>query len=257
MNNEEIIAVSQNRWKDAQKWEGDLWIKNNTRNSYLKLFWKFIRAMQYPEMFLNYIKYNDFYCGDDWNYWWLKAFENFKVLPKNFERALEVGCGPYTNIRLISRISDIKEIHCADPLIDIYKIFKLTWLASQIKKNKVKAYNFMCEKIEAPDNFYDLVVCINVLDHVQDTALCLKEINRVTKKGGYIILGQDLSDKDSLANAKTRDDIGHPIKINHTTLERDLEVDFKFCLKKIIPKEQGRNPEAHYGTFIFIGSKVN
>ena len=34
MDKKEIILVQENRWKEACKWEGNLWIKNNQGNCY-------------------------------------------------------------------------------------------------------------------------------------------------------------------------------------------------------------------------------
>ena len=124
--NAEILKTSEKRWSDAQEFERSLWITNNQRNSYLKILAKFVRAVKNPKMLFNYLKYRDFYCGDDWNYWWMEQFENYIMLPKSVERALEIGCGPYTNIRLISKKCKIKEIYCSDPLIDVYTSCKLS-----------------------------------------------------------------------------------------------------------------------------------
>jgi len=41
------------------------------------------------------------YKGDDWNYWWRKVFDNYKFLPTHVNNAIELGCGPYTNARLV------------------------------------------------------------------------------------------------------------------------------------------------------------
>lgn len=251
----EILNVSEKRWLDAQDFERNLWIQNNQRNSYLRIFSKFIRGIKNPKMLFNYFKYHDFYCGDDWNYWWMEQFENYRTLPKYFEKALEVGCGPFTNIRLISKCCKINKIYCCDPLIYVYKSFNLTWLSSQILKNRIKISSNKCENLKFDNNYFDLVVCINVLDHVQDVEKCLKEIARVVKRGGFIIFGQDLSDEKDLTKRMVRNDIGHPIKIHHITLECFLDNLCDCHLKKILPRDKGRNPIAHYGTYIFNGKK--
>jgi ubiquinone/menaquinone biosynthesis C-methylase UbiE len=251
----EILAVSEDRWSKAQDFESNLWIKGNQKNSYLKLLLKFALAIRKPLMLFDYLKYRDFYCGDDWNYWWMKEFEGYRKVPKSAERALEIGCGPYTNIRLISKKCKIKEIYCSDPLINVYTSFKLTWLCTQFSKNRIKISNDKCENLRFDDDCFDLVVCINVLDHVQDAEKCLKEMIRVSKSGGFIILGQDLSDEDDLSNRIVRDDIGHPIKIHHASLDATLDNVCECHLKKILPRDKGRNPIAHYGTYIFIGQK--
>lgn len=255
MKKEEVVSVSKDRWQEAQEWEGNLWVQNNQRNGYLKVLLKFIRALAKPDLLLNYVKYGDFYCGDDWNYWWLKAFDNYKALPEHFEKAIEVGCGPFTNIRLISKISKIKEIYCTDPLINTYATFKLTWLKTQLKKHNIKISNDSCEKLNFPDNFCDLVVCINVLDHVRNATECLREMTRVIKRGGFLVLGQELSNEEDVKITAVRDDTGHPIKISQDTIDTFLTGGFESNFRKIMLREEGRNPMAHCGTYIFIGQK--
>lgn len=253
--NAEILEISEKRWSDAQEFERNLWITNSQRNSYLKILAKFVRAMKNPKILFNYLKYRDFYCGDDWNYWWMEQFENYRRLPKSVERALEIGCGPYTNIRIISKKCKIKEIYCCDPLVDVYISFKLTWLSTEASRKKIRISNDKCENLKFDDNYFDLIVCINVLDHVQDAEKCLKEMSRLAKQGGFIVFGQDLSDEEDLSNRIVRDDIGHPIKIHHTTLDVIFDDVCECHLKKILPRNKGRNPFAHYGTYIFIGQK--
>jgi ubiquinone/menaquinone biosynthesis C-methylase UbiE len=254
---EEKLKVNETRWKEAQIYEREVWIKRNQNNSLLRLVRKFVSYLiKKPDLFLISIRYSDFYCGDDSNLWWLKQFDKYKVLPKYIERALEVGCGPFTNMRLISKCSKINEIVCSDPSIELYKTFKLTWLVRQIKKNKIKVSDDKCENLKYPDKYFDLVVCINVLDHVQDAIQCLKEIDRVIKIGGFIILGQDLSNKEDIEKImKTKDEIGHPIKINHILLDDFFKQTYKNCFKRVLPRDKGRDPKSHYGTYIFIGQK--
>ena len=252
---DEIMTVPEERWSNAQEFERDIWVKSNQRNCYLKLLLKFARAVRKPTMLLNYLKYRDFFCGDDWNYWWMREFESYRKLPRSAERALEVGCGPYTNIRLISQKCKIKEIYCCDPLIYTYTTFKLTWLSAKFSRNRIKVFDYKCEKMKFGDDYFDLVICINVLDHVQNAEKCLKEMLRMTQKGGVIVLGQDLSDEEDLSNKMVRDDVGHPIKIHHTTLDAFFDSTCVPLLRKVLPRDEGRNPPAHYGTYIFIGQK--
>lgn len=44
------------------------------------------------------------------------------------------------------------------------------------------------ENLTYPDEFFDLVHCINALDHTKDVQKALSEMKRVCKKGGYIYL---------------------------------------------------------------------
>lgn len=254
-NDPSIIKVDNETWQKAQHQEGYNWVWLNRRNGYLKLVYKFLRALKNPKRLLQYIKFRDFYCGDDWNYWWLEAFENYKVLPKELGRALEVGSGPYSNIRLISRLVKIKEIHCTDPLMFTYLGMRQTWVSENARKNKIKATTGKAEKIEYPDNYFDMVVCNNVLDHVEDAEACFSEMFRVLKPGGYFVFGQDLTDDKDLENPVWRHDHVHPIKLHHTYIESLINPRFEAKLQKITPREEGRHPEQNYGNYVYIGKK--
>jgi SAM-dependent methyltransferase len=251
----EVLSVSEERWRQAQGWESSVWRQANQKNSWLKILAKFARAAKTPNLLYSYLRFRDFYRGDDWNFWWAHAFDNYEGLPKTVERALEIGCGPFTNMRLISKRCNIRNICCSDPLISVYTQFRLTWLSKQVAKNGARAVPVKGEELGFPDGYYDLVVCINVLDHVQDSRRCMEEMLRVTRPGGSIVFGQDLCDDDDLADLHYRTHIGHPIKLHHTTLDEILGAACEPVLKKILPRHQGRDPRVHYGTYILIGRK--
>lgn len=248
-----VTSVSVNDWADAQKYEKETWFINNKRNSFAKLVYKFFKALAKPKEFLRLLYFRDFYCGNDWNFWWLDQFESYQVLPKFLETSLEIGCGPYSNTRIISKLIKIKNIYCSDPLMDVYKTFKLTWVSEQARRGKIKTITGMGESVALPDKSVDLVICVNVLDHVQDASLCLSEVFRVLKPGGFFVFGQDLSDEKDLANLPISQ--GHPIRLSEQFLDSILENKYTPLLKKILSREQGRNPEGHCGTYILIGKK--
>ena len=109
------------------------------------------------------------------------------------------------------------------------------------------------------NNYFDCVVMINVLDHVFDASLCMDKVISITKPGGILLIGQDLSNKADIKNYDDKygsDGIGHPIKIGHEWLEKFLSQRFENILHKILPRELGRDPDVHYGTFIFAGKKI-
>lgn len=247
-----ITEVSSGEWTEAQAYESNTWVLNNQRNSYAKLIYKFIKLLRHPRALWQNIVFRDFYCGDDWNFWWMEKFEKYKALPKHITNALEVGCGPYSNIRIVSKLVQIDNITCTDPLMDTYKKFKLTWVSEMARKGKIKAITETCESISATDNFYDLVICNNVLDHVQDAPKCFREMHRVLKPGGHFVFSQDLTSEAEIARQPKRE--GHPIRLNHTILNETLDPLYTPALKKILPESESRSDE-FYGTYIFIGVK--
>lgn len=255
---DQVLSVDKQKWLTAQEFERQCWISSNQKNSYLQVVAKFLRALKKnPAHFFELLKYRDFYAGDDWNFWWKNKFKDYQALPAHLPKALEVGCGPYTNIRLISKLKKIDEIHCLDPLMNLYLSFKLNWLAEMAKKKKIFTYIGQGEELNFPDKSFDLVICNNVLDHVQDTRACLSEIHRVLKPGGSFVFGQDLSDENDIAKQRQEDRgfAGHPIKVHDQGLDILLAGLYEAKLKEVLSREAGRNPRHHYGTYLFIGVK--
>jgi len=104
--------------------------------------------------------------------------------------------------------------------------------------------------------YFDLAVMINVLDHVEDARRCMENLVRIVRPGGLLVLGQDLTDEQDL-EALRRDPgaTGHPIKLNHEWFEPFLR-SFQPVLKKVLTREEGRDPYQHCGTLVFAGRKV-
>lgn len=249
LERETIVDISQERWKTAQKFE--LEFAQNTIGS-----------------------------DDDWNLWWMKKYSNYSFLEgKEFQNVLEVGCGPHTNVRYILPKITVGKIWLEDPLIQYYITHYLTQCPSTVDtiksliKKPSKKVNFCLEifsnlsysvdlssaKLEDlpyKDGQMDLIVCINVLDHVNNYESCISEMSRLLKSGGILILGQDLTNAEDLVNCpETVSDIGHPIKVDHALIDNSLSRSFDTLSRKILPREEGRNPRAHYGTYLGVFQK--
>lgn len=255
VNDPSITKISEQAWFKAQEYESYGMVLNNRKNGYLKVIYKFIKALKNPYRIWQYIKFRDFYCGDDWNYWWYEQFDGYKVLPKSFDKSLEVGSGPYTNVRLIVRLVKIKEMYFTDPLMHLYKAFRMTWLSRMFEKGKIHALTGKAEQIDFSDQTFDLVICNNVLDHVENAEKCLEEMSRVLKPGGYFVFGQELTNADDLKVSSWRDDVGHPIKLHQTFLDKVFSGMYEPKFKKILSREESRVPQHNYGTYIYIGMK--
>lgn len=219
---------------------------------------------------------------DDWNQWWFSRFEEYELLAnRNFNNVLEVGCGPCTNLwHILPRIT-YRRVFFEDPLIQMFfgrrtdKNDTLTTLLADIARLMIRKKHRRCHLLEmysdpaikidlssAPleelpyaDEMMDLVVCINVLDHVRDYDLCMKEMNRVLAKGGILVLGVDLSNEEDWRNSpESFADAYHPIKVDHNTIDESL-TGYDVVLRRILSREEGRNPLAHYGTYLGIHVK--
>ena len=243
----DIVKVDEQRWEVAQDWERKHWNEaQRLRSRYGKnVAWKLLSPVL-PSKFR----------GDDWNHWWKEQFANYDFLPNIIENGIELGCGPYTNVRLMLDGREFRHLVLSDPLIRDYVKFKLTFVSEMYKSARCVLDGHPIEECPFKSNYFDLVVMINVLDHVRDAELCMANAVDLVRSDGILIIGQDLTDHVDMMQSGVRNDIGHPIKVGHKWMNEFVEGRFENLLYRILPRESGRNPEAHYGTYIFAGRKL-
>lgn len=239
--------VTYERWQTAQKWEQSHWLRDR------KALAKY--GKNYIWRLLSMFGIVEKYRGDDRNSWWKSMFDDYKFLPADVRNALEVGCGAYTNMRLIYNVCRLEHIYLSDPLIRTYVNFKMTFVNHMYREAGCCLDDHPIENLPFADDYFDLVVMINVLDHVQDADACMRNIIRVTRPGGIIIIGQDLTNADDLARQPEDLQIGHPITLDEKWFRPYMEGRFDPILNKVLPKELGLAPQWHYGTLIYAGKK--
>jgi len=149
-------------------------------------------------------------------------------------KILQIGCGPEDVINHF----EIGERYSIDPLADFYKKrFKLDYDSSHL----IKA---MGEKIPFEDNYFDIVILANVLDHTNMPIKVLSEINRVLKKGGILYFENYIYQKKFLRVAKLWGlikeifkkeifNIHHPYMFTMQDLKNLLSVDFVILNEEI------------------------
>jgi SAM-dependent methyltransferase len=233
----DVLRIDSDRWRTAQEFE--------------------LRFAQ-----------NTIDVGDDYNLWWYAAFNRYEVLKgKDFTNVIEVGCGPHTNIRLILPLIRFEHLWLEDPLIHEYVKMKKerrilrflrftspTTIASLARRYPVSLLSEKLEDLSLPDKSIDLCICINVLDHVQDVDQCFRQMRRILRSG-VLILAQDLSNEEDRKRCpESWSDIGHPIKMDAEFLDSQLR-EMAPLYRRILPREEGRNPRCHYGTYLFIGQQ--
>ena len=99
----------------------------------------------------------------------------------NLFNILEIGCGPIGIISFINRGSR----YGLDPLEEFYKSNKTL---TKLRDPRVQYLVGTGERIPFEDDFFDLVITDNVLDHVSNTNAVMEEIIRVLKPGGFLYL---------------------------------------------------------------------
>lgn len=130
------------------------------------------------------------------------------------KRLLDVGCGPHGG--LIGFIDCDK--YGVDHLIDKYKM-----IGYPLDKHGIKYYQGKSEKLPFHDYYFDVVICVNALDHVDSLNKTIKEISRVLKKRGKFIAQINFRDTPSVTE---------PILINHKMLVCKLQKNNLLLVKR-------------------------
>lgn len=247
-----IESVSAERWGQAQEWEKNHWVQTQQARSRFgkNWIWRILNAVGLVQR----------YRGDDWNGWWKNQFDGYRFLPPRIQNAIEVGCGPYTNIRLMQGHVHFDHIVLSDPLIRTYVKFKLTFVSDMYRSMQASLDDHPLEQLPYASNYFDLAVMINVLDHVRDAGACMDNLVRIVRPGGIVILGQDLTNEEDMAVAlrdtEASGETGHPIKLQHEWFDPWINTQrFEPIISKVLPRPEGRAPAAHYGTLLFAGRK--
>ncbi|MFY0651321.1 MAG: class I SAM-dependent methyltransferase [Cyclobacteriaceae bacterium] len=95
------------------------------------------------------------------------------------KRVLDVGSGPLPSAQVFEGC----ELYCLDPLIPKY--LEAGYPMHIYDQNVRFAYGH-AENMPFPENFFDVVISVNALDHVDDFKSTANEINRVLKKDGNL-----------------------------------------------------------------------
>jgi ubiquinone/menaquinone biosynthesis C-methylase UbiE len=124
--------------------------------------------------------------------WKAQQFNRKLFLPDYFKQMLgnkkevkiaELGAGMFCTIGSLWKSAKIK-VYPSDALADEFnQILKAAGITPLIPVEKQDM-----ETLTYPDNFFDIVHCVNALDHCSDPLRVIKEMYRVAKPSGYIYL---------------------------------------------------------------------
>jgi SAM-dependent methyltransferase len=223
-----VVEVSEERWRLAQKAEKTYWMIKGLRTR------------------------------DDRNYHHSSAFKGYQALKgRTFENALELGCGPFTNLRVMGNNCDIKQASLLDPLIESYlehpycsytreslRLAPRSYWGRKVHKLKPSWYyqwqeatgrvipikNFFALPIEAFScaDTYDLIVLLNVLEHCLSAKTVFDKILESTRPGSVFIFQDRLYHYEYIAQSMDYIyDAAHPLKVDKRVIENFLLENFK------------------------------
>ena len=90
---------------------------------------------------------------------------------------LDVGCGPVSALEFLPHAG--RRV-AADPLVDEYaEVYPE-------RDSCIEWYDCPVEKLEFENDSFDVILCMNALDHVEEPATALIEMRRVLSPGGYL-----------------------------------------------------------------------
>ena|GEM_PF-304117 len=221
-----VTEVNRDRWKAAQRFEWISWMTGGGLDR-----------------------------NEDRNREHLRRFGGYEAIRgKRFERGLEIGCGPFTNIVHIAKQAAIKNITLMDPLAEEYLkhpncAYKNGRLGGIFGK-KVETVALPVEEFQ-PHVLYDLVVMINVLEHCYSMPKVFDCILSMIAPGGIFVFHDKL-----IPDAKIDEfvekvyDAGHPLRIAGSLIERFLAENFicGYDHKVLIPSSLG-----YFDAIYFIG----
>jgi hypothetical protein len=228
-----VIKVDEERWKEAQRYERRIWMEGVASMS--------DRNEEHEACFGGYRS----------------------IHGKHFASGIELGCGPFTNMRKILGHCRVDDIHLLDPLAADYLehpfcrykkrrlggILKTTlipwerrggfkhplrfyrhkldeWKIGRLQGRSITLHPSGIEDFQPPRR-YDLCVMINVIEHCQDVEKIFSRILEMTAPGSHFMFADKLYDaRSELELSKTRFDAGHPLRVDYSVIQEFLRANF-------------------------------
>jgi 2-polyprenyl-6-hydroxyphenyl methylase/3-demethylubiquinone-9 3-methyltransferase len=198
----------------------------------MKLRWKIAQAAEL-RWWKNYLKNKSVssYLSDKKNYW-KSVLREMEVVPKSGNKILDAGCGPAG----IFTILEDYEVDAIDPLLEDYEL-SLPHFNRKTYPN-VQFFNTTIEGFK-PSQTYDLIFCLNAINHVDNLNKSLDNLFLALSEGGKLILSTDTHKHAFLKPIfkAIPGDILHPHQYDleeyrEMLLKRGARIEKEICLKK-------------------------
>jgi len=225
--NSGVVQVDSGRWQEAQRYERKTWMR---------------RAR---------------FAVDDRNLLHKRRFNGYQAIRNmSFDRGIELGCGPFTNMRYVLESCRVGEIHLLDPLIKDYlrlpscryRNGRLGGISLRPSLSGLLAWRHPFQQIQhvrnafrigakgraviihddpiegfRPQDNFDLVVLINVIEHCRDVEIVFDKVSSMLSPGGVLIFHDKFLEASLLKDiVSSLYDAGHPLRIDMRIAERYL-----------------------------------
>ena len=219
-----IVQVDRARWQEAQHYERKTWMTNLAN------------------------------ADDDRNHDHKDNFSGYQAIAgRTFRRVIELGCGPFTNLRLVLPHIQAEHVTLLDPLIKdylnhphcTYRTGKLLGVPVETVSSSIEEFN--------PSEPYDLLVMANVLEHCFDVPAIFRRILQCLKPGGVLVFGDNVFRQEQLgALLANVFDAGHPIRVTEPLITSFLQEGFSELYHQ---RFYGHYDQPHRIDLYFIGMK--
>ena len=89
---------------------------------------------------------------------------------------LDVGCGTGANVEMLSQYGQAEGVDVSDDALEF------------CRRKGLKVQKGLAETLPYDDESFDLTTALDVVEHLDDDVAGLKEMFRVTRKGGYSLI---------------------------------------------------------------------
>jgi SAM-dependent methyltransferase len=125
-------------------------------------------------------------------------FNANKFEKTKYDEYLCPKCGSLSKDRRLWRLLEESYILPENKVLDfspsrsIYRKFKkvnnIKYLSTDLSGNFIADLNLDITNIDYPHDSFDLIICYHVLEHVIEDIKAIKELYRILKPGGYVII---------------------------------------------------------------------
>ena len=102
--------------------------------------------------------------------------EPAKASTQNAVRILDIGCGTGANLEMLSQFGEAEGVDVSDDALEFCRLKGLN------------AQKGLAERLPFDDGTFDLTTALDVVEHLDDDVAGLREMHRVTKKGGFSLI---------------------------------------------------------------------